>query len=162
MAFAPLNSAEIVNSAAVPPVLNPGQSDGELRIKTSTLTVTSAGKDCTANLMRLPAGHIRIFPRQSYIRIEDAVAACNGSIGLAAYTAANNGASVSADTDALYASGDLGNSTSGLQLLGTQEDGELFLDVNSKTGVVVTLTVTSDQNINAGTIMTSIAYVPVA
>jgi hypothetical protein len=161
MAFAPLDSAEIVNSAAVPPVLNAGLTEGELRIKTNILTVTSAGKDCVANLMKLPAGHIRVFPRLSHIRIEDAVAAANGSIGFAAYTAAN-GAVVSADVDALLTSGDIGNSTSGLVLLGTQEDGELYVDLNSKDGVTVTLTVTADQNINAGTIMTAIAYVPVA
>jgi hypothetical protein len=135
MALTPAVSTQYANYAAVPPVLNDGRDHGKLRMAYAKLTYTAGGTG-TAQMIRMPAGRVRIFPHISRnTTTQNASASSTLSVGLGAYTKAD-GSAQSASTTALLNAAAVGAATVDAALTSTAGPVEL----ESKQGVDVTIT----------------------
>lgn len=132
-------SAQVLASLASPPTLNSGCDESEIRYSYAKLTVAAASGNATANLLRLPAGKIKIFPTLSVANLPDAGSSGTLSIGLGAYVNAA-GSTVSADVDALLTATNVGTGPIRTAMLGTVTNSEFCIDLETQSGVYVTTT----------------------
>jgi hypothetical protein len=157
MPLTPARSNQYANNVAVPPVLNDGRDHGKARLAFGKLTLTAAGNG-TAQMARLPGGKIRCFPRLGRIVAPQGLSTSTIAVGLGAYTN-EAGSPVIADVDAFITATDLGNAAVSAALLGTASGQIEFVEIASKDGVDVTVTVATANTAAAGDILVSIPYV---
>jgi hypothetical protein len=157
MPLTPAKSDQYTNLSAVPPVLNDGRDHGRLRMAHGKLTYTAAGQG-DAQVIRLPQGKIRIFPRLGRQATDaNAAAASTLSVGLGAYVKAD-GTTASADVDALLVATAVGAATTTTALLGTAAGQVEFVEVESKGGVDVTITWAAGNSPASGNHFVSVPY----
>lgn len=160
MAITVQNSTEYANTLALPPVRN-GTTDwnGRLRFQRFNFTQTGGNGDVgsSANLVKLPAGRVRVFLALSRIATSAFGAARTLDLGWAAYNAGADGSVVVADPDGLDAAQSVSGAGS-YNPTGTLGGDETYL-FDSASGVLITATVGGDTIPNSATISGYIVYV---
>lgn len=135
-AVAPLKSAQVTNSTATPPVLNPDRDNDTLKVAYGKLTFTTAGAS-SANaaditLVKLPAGKIRIYGQLSRLICPAGTSTSDLDVGFGAYTN-SAGTAVAANGVAIAASLDVGGAAIDQDL----DDVADTYEIDSRSGVSV-------------------------
>lgn len=160
MAVTVQNSTEYANTLAFPQVRN-GTTDwrGRLRILRFNFTQTNGNGDVgsSANLVKLPAGRVRVFLHMSRVVNSTFGVGRTLDLGWAAYYSGVDGSAVIADPDGLDAAQSVASAGS-YNPTGTVGGDETYL-FDSASGVLITATVGGDTIPNSATISGYIVYV---
>jgi hypothetical protein len=155
---APTKSAQYANITSTPPVLNAVYDSSPLMQKHAKLTFTSAGFTTAAagdlQLIRMPAGKIRIYSDLSRVVCPVGTATSDLDIGYGAYTGID-GVAVVADGDALAASLDVGGGAIDAALA-LPAGG--FLEIESKDGFDIVASFDTANSPASGDLVVSIVY----
>lgn len=161
MAITVQNSTEYANTLALPPVRN-GTTDwnGRLRFQRFSFTQTGGSEGdvgSSANLVKLPAGRVRVFLALSRITNSGFGVGRTLNLGWAAYNLGTDGSVVTADPDGLDATQSVASAGS-YNPTGTVGGDETYL-FDSASGVLITATVAGDTIPNNATLSGYIVYV---
>lgn len=153
-------SAQVLAALSTPPSLNSGCDDFEMNYAYGKLTIAAASGNASANMVRIPAGKVKIFPTKSRLRVSSAMADTGTiSVGLGSYIN-STGSTVNADVDALLTATvfDANAASTHATLLGTVTNSEFCIDLETRTGVYVTAVAATADTAANGIVEVMIAY----
>jgi len=137
-ALVPLKSAEYILHDAAPREFIKGEIwGGKLRSSSAEFTATTVGFSASpVQMIRMPAGRVRIYPLVSFVDLPDGAATATAHVGYGAHVD-EAGATVAADPNAFLNAEDIATGPI-RKLLVLPATG--FLDLNSQAGFDITIT----------------------